>query len=76
MTDFLTSISDVTLSPSNFRHPGMITVNERKPLYYLAQNHYKENEITPGAGVFLGASTLCLAAGLRDNNRFTERLIA
>ena len=76
MRDFLTSISDVTLSPSNFRHPGMITVNERKALYYLAQNHYKGNGIILDAGVFLGASTLCLAAGLRDNHRFTERLIA
>lgn len=48
---------------------GMLGLEERKLLYHLARDiHTGEGEVVE-LGAFCGASTCCLAAGLRDNPR-------
>jgi hypothetical protein len=45
---------------------GMLGLDERKLLYHLARNYSGEGAVVE-LGAFCGASTCCLAAGLRDN---------
>ena len=46
---------------------GMLGLEERKLLYQLARNIYTGEGAVVELGAFCGASTCCLAAGLRDN---------
>ena len=48
---------------------GMLGLEERKLLYQLARNIYTGEGAVVELGAFCGASTCCLAAGLRDNPR-------
>src|ERR1700722_6269989 len=48
---------------------GMLGLEERKLLYHLARNTYTGEGAVVELGAFCGASTNCLAAGLRDNPR-------
>jgi hypothetical protein len=48
---------------------GMLGLEERKLLYELARNIYTGKGAVVELGAFCGASTCCLAAGLRDNPR-------
>jgi Methyltransferase domain len=49
--------------------PGMLGLEERKLIYHLARNTYTGEGAVVELGAFCGASTNCLAAGLRDNPR-------
>jgi hypothetical protein len=46
---------------------GMLGLDERKLLYHLARNIYTGEGAVVELGAFCGASTCCLATGLRDN---------
>jgi hypothetical protein len=48
---------------------GMLGLEERKLLYHLARDIYAGEGAVVDVGSFCGASTCCLAAGLRDNPR-------
>src|SRR5260370_7961703 len=48
---------------------GMLGLEERKLLYQLARYVYTGTGAVVELGAFCGASTCCLAAGLRDNPR-------
>ncbi|MEM7192990.1 MAG: hypothetical protein AAF405_09055 [Pseudomonadota bacterium] len=48
-------------------HPGMISDEERRLLYGCARDHYLGKGVIVDAGVFLGASTIALGQGLREN---------
>jgi hypothetical protein len=52
---------------------GMLGLEERKLLYHLARNTYTGQGAVVELGAFCGASTCCLAAGLRDNPRSAGR---
>jgi hypothetical protein len=54
---------------------GMLGLEERKLLYHLARNTYTGEGAVVELGAFCGASTSCLAAGLRDNPRAAGRRI-
>lgn len=47
----------------------MLGLEERKLLYHLARDFYAGEGAVVELGAFCGASTCCLAAGLRDNPR-------
>lgn len=49
--------------------PSMMSDAERYLLYNLAQRYYRGAGLIVDAGIFLGGSTHCFAAGLRDNER-------
>jgi Methyltransferase domain len=46
---------------------GMLGLDERRLLYHLARDNYTGEGAVVELGAFCGASTCCLAAGLRDN---------
>ncbi len=46
---------------------GMLGLEERKLLYELARHYYTGEGAVVELGAFCGASTCCLAAGLKDN---------
>jgi len=46
---------------------GMLGLDERRLLYHLARDNYTGEGTVVELGAFCGASTCCLAAGLRDN---------
>ncbi len=48
---------------------GLLGLEERKLLYHLARNIYTGEGAVVELGAFCGASTCCLAAGLRENPR-------
>ena len=48
---------------------GLLGLEERKLLYQLARHIYTGEGAVVELGAFCGASTCCLAAGLRDNPR-------
>ena len=52
---------------------GMLGLEERKLLYQLARNIYTGEGAVVELGAFCGASTCCLAAGMRDNPRAAGR---
>jgi hypothetical protein len=52
---------------------GLLGLEERKLLYHLARDLYSGAGAIIDLGAFCGASTCCLAAGLRDNPRVTGR---
>ncbi|HTW88567.1 MAG TPA: class I SAM-dependent methyltransferase [Candidatus Binataceae bacterium] len=51
---------------------GMLGLEERKLLYHLSRDIYAGEGAVVDLGAFCGASTCCLAAGLRDNSRCTN----
>jgi hypothetical protein len=54
---------------------GMLGLEERKLLYHLTRNTYSGEGAVVELGAFCGASTSCLAAGLRDNPRAAGRRV-
>jgi hypothetical protein len=54
---------------------GMLGLEERKLLYHLTRNIYSGEGAVVELGAFCGASTCCLAAGLRDNPRAAGRRV-
>jgi hypothetical protein len=54
---------------------GMLGLEERKLLYHLTRNTYSGEGAVVELGAFCGASTCCLAAGLRDNPQAVGRRI-
>lgn len=54
-------------------HPGMISTVERRLLFGLARDRYQGKGVIVDAGVFLGASTLALGEGLRDNPAYLSK---
>jgi hypothetical protein len=48
--------------------PSMITADERRLLYWLAQHYFTGEGAILDAGCYLGGSTLALATGLRDRS--------
>ena len=52
---------------------GLLGLEERKLLYQLARSVYTGEGAVVDLGSFCGASTCCLAAGLRDNPRAVGR---
>ncbi len=55
--------------------PGMLGLDERRLLYHLARNNYTGEGAVVELGAFCGASTSCLAAGLRDNPLAASRQV-
>jgi predicted O-methyltransferase YrrM len=54
---------------------GILGLEERKLLYQLARHSYTGEGAVVELGAFCGASTCCLAAGLRDNPRAAGRQV-
>jgi predicted O-methyltransferase YrrM len=54
---------------------GLLGLEERKLLYQLARHIYTGEGAVVELGAFCGASTCCLAAGLRDNPRAAGRRV-
>jgi hypothetical protein len=54
---------------------GMLGLEERKLLYQVARRIYTGEGAVVELGAFCGASTCCLAAGLRDNPRAAGRRV-
>jgi predicted O-methyltransferase YrrM len=54
---------------------GLLGLEERKLLYQLARHNYTGEGAVVDLGSFCGASTCCLAAGLRDNPRAAGRRV-
>jgi hypothetical protein len=54
---------------------GMLGLEERKLLYELARNIYTGEGAVVELGAFCGASTCCLAAGLRGNPRTADHRV-
>jgi predicted O-methyltransferase YrrM len=54
---------------------GMLGLEERKLLYQLARYTYTGEGAVVELGAFCGASTCCLAAGMRDNPRAAGRQV-
>ena len=52
---------------------GLLGLEERKLLYQIARHTYAGEGAVVDLGSFCGASTCCLAAGLRDNPRAAGR---
>jgi hypothetical protein len=52
---------------------GMLGLEERKLLYQLARHTYTGEGAVVELGAFCGASTCCLAAGMKDNPRAAGR---
>jgi hypothetical protein len=61
--------SSINLPNEVVRAWGMLSVNERKLLCYLARDYFTGEGTIVDAGAFLGASALSLACGLRSNPR-------
>jgi hypothetical protein len=55
--------------PAVLTTPSMMPDNERHLLYNLARRYYRGAGRIVDAGIFLGGSTHCFAAGLRENPR-------
>lgn len=55
--------------------PGMLGLDERRLLYHLARNNYTGEGAVVELGAFCGASTCCLAAGLKDNPLAASRQV-
>ena len=47
--------------------PSMMSMGEREFLYGIAKDYYKGDGLIIDAGTFLGASTVCLGSGLKEN---------
>jgi hypothetical protein len=54
---------------------GMLGLEERKLLYHLARDIYTGEGAVVDLGSFCGASTCCLAAGIRENSRAGGQLV-
>lgn len=61
-------ISDPQSVPANvLDHPSMMSDGEKISLYHLAKDHFRGEGIIVDAGIFLGASTIAFASGIKDN---------
>jgi hypothetical protein len=60
-------IREVELPEASENAAGMISNRERLLLYLLTKAHFDGSGFIIDAGMFLGASAVCLAEGLRDN---------
>ncbi len=59
--------------PDMVRHiPSMMSIDERKLLFHLAKHEYHAQGVIMDAGVFCGASTICLGAGLMANASYRD----
>ena len=54
---------------------GMLGLEERKLLYHLVRDVYSGEGAVVELGAFCGASTCCLAAGIRDNPNVTGQVV-
>ena len=54
---------------------GMLGLEERKLLYHLTRYSYSGEGAVVELGAFCGASTCCLAAGLKDNPQAVGRRV-
>lgn len=52
--------------------PSMMSIGEREFLYGVAKDYYTGAGLIIDAGTFLGASTVCLGSGLKQNPRLAE----
>lgn len=52
--------------------PSMMSLDERKLLLNLAKHEYRGEGVIMDAGVFCGASTACLGAGLMANKAYRD----
>lgn len=52
--------------------PSMMSLDERKLLLNLAKHEYRGQGVIMDAGVFCGASTACLGAGLMANKAYRD----
>lgn len=53
--------------PADVTVPSMMSQQEKQFLYHLARDYYTGEGYIVDAGIFLGASTYCFGAGVRDN---------
>jgi hypothetical protein len=54
--------------PEGFAVPGMLSHQERRMLYYLARHDFIGAGVIADMGTYLGSSTMCFAAGLRERS--------
>jgi hypothetical protein len=59
---------DLAVPPQVFDVPGMLWYQERRMLYYLARHDFAGAGVIADLGTYLGSSTMCFAAGLRDRS--------
>jgi hypothetical protein len=55
-----------TIPTDVFAVPGMLFNQERRMLFYLARHEFSGEGTITDMGTYLGASTMCFAAGLRE----------
>src|SRR5688572_29212469 len=72
MAKFLVDIPGVAFSPEAapaavLDHPSMMSLEEKSLLYLLARDLYTGEGSIVDAGLFMGASTVAFASGLREN---------
>lgn len=60
------------ISPTAMKVPSMMSMLERRVLFTLARERYSGTGLIVDAGIFLGASTVCLGEGLRLNKDFKK----
>lgn len=58
--------------PADVAVPSMMSLPEKQFLYHLARDYYSGDGFIVDAGIFLGASTYCFGAGIRDSARRAE----
>lgn len=66
------SFSKAEVPKNVFETPGMVSVAERKLLYSLASNNFKQKGYIVDAGSFMGASVVSLAQGLLSNSDYSK----
>jgi predicted O-methyltransferase YrrM len=59
---------DFSVPEEVFAVPGMLWTQEKRMLYYLTVNDYSGEGAIADMGAFLGGSTICFAAGLRQRS--------
>ena len=64
---YLASIPDAVSSV-----PSMMSPGERRFLFNIAKNYYTGAGLIIDAGIFLGASTACLATGVKENSHLAD----
>jgi hypothetical protein len=59
---------DFAPPPEVFAVPGMLSDQERRMLYYLARHEFEAEGCIADMGTYLGGSTVCFAAALRERS--------
>ena len=62
------------IPPDVFSVPGMLSLPEKRMLYYLTRHEYSEQGLIADMGSYLGGSTICFATALRERG-IEERVI-